>query len=165
VLTLCKYFPKAAIKGIDVDPANIAHCQSRMPVGQKQNIAFATAANTGLEEDESYDAIFCLAVLCLGDLTTTNAQVCSPTLCFTDFDSTVADFARCLKPGGLLFLHTANFRFCDAACAADFETVLEASQSQLASDVIFDRANRLMPGYRYSAVGFRKRLAAAGITA
>jgi len=162
VLTLRKYFPTAAIKGIDVDPTNIAHSQSRIPQGQKQDIAFATAASTALEADESYDAIFCLAVLCLGDLTTTNAQVCSPRLRFTDFDSTVADLARCLKPGGLLFLHTTNFRFCDAACAAGFETVLEASPSQLASDVIFDRTNRLMPGYRYSAVGFRKRPAAAG---
>jgi SAM-dependent methyltransferase len=161
VLTLCKYFPTATIKGIDIDPANIAHCQSRMPAGPNQYIAFATAASTELEADESYDAIFCLAVLCLGDLTTSNAQVCSPRLCFKDFDHTVGDLARCLKPGGLLFLHTTNFRFCDAACAADFETVLEASPSQLASDVLFDRTNWLMPGYRYSAVGFRKRRRAA----
>jgi SAM-dependent methyltransferase len=165
VLTLCKYFPTATIKGIDIEPANIAHCQSRTPARLKQYVEFAVAASTELEADESYDAIFCLAVLCLGDLTTSNAQVSSPRLCFKDFEHTVGDLARCLKPGGLLFLHTTNFRFCDAACAADFETVLEASPSQLASDVLFDRNNRLMQGYRYTAVGFRKRLAAAGATA
>jgi SAM-dependent methyltransferase len=165
VLTLCKYFPTATIKGIDIDPANIAHCQTRMPATAKQCIAFATAASTELEADESYDAIFCLAVLCLGDLTTSNSQVSSPRLYFKDFDDTVGDLARCLKPRGLLFLHTTNFRFCDTACAVNFETVLEASPSQLASDVLFDRSNKLMQGQRYSAVGFRKRRAAVDETA
>jgi len=160
-LTLRKYFPYAAIKGIDIDPVNIAHCQSRLPGGPPRLLSFATAATTELEETESYDAIFCLAVLCRGDLTTTNAQVSSPGLLFENFETTVADFARCLKPGGLLFLHTTNFRFCDTACAAEFDTVLEAAPAQLATDVIFDRANRLMKDYRYSPVGFRKRHAAA----
>jgi SAM-dependent methyltransferase len=160
-LTLRKYFPNAAIKGVDVDPANIAHCRSRLPAGPPRLLSFATAATTELEPAESYDAIFCLAVLCRGDLTTTNAQVCSPSLLFENFETTVADFARCLKPGGILFLHTTNFRFCDAACAADFDIVLEAAPSQLATDVIFDRTNRLMMGYRYTPVAFRKRHAAA----
>lgn len=160
-LTLRKYFPNAAIKGVDVDPANIAHCRSRLPVGPPRQLSFATAATAGLEAVESYDAIFCLAVLCRGDLTTTNAQICSPSLLFENFETTVADFARCLKPGGLLFLHITNFRFCDTACAADFDVVLEAAPSQLATDVIFDRTNRLMMGYRYTPVAFRKRHAAA----
>jgi SAM-dependent methyltransferase len=159
-LTLSKYFPNAAIKGVDVDPANIAHCRSRFPAGPPRLLSFATAATTELEAAGSYDAIFCLAVLCRGDLTTTNAQVCSPSLLFENFETTIADFARCLKPGGILFLHTTNFRFCDTACAADFDVVLEAAPSQLASDVIFDRANKLMMGYRYTPVAFRKRHAA-----
>jgi 2-polyprenyl-3-methyl-5-hydroxy-6-metoxy-1,4-benzoquinol methylase len=161
VLTLRKYFPNAAIKGIDVDPANIAHCQSRLPAGPPRLLSFATAATTESEETESFDAIFCLAVLCRGDLTTAKAQVSSPSLLFENFETIIADFARCLKPGGLLFLHTTNFRFCDAACAAGFDTVLEAAPAQLATDAIFDRANRLMKDYRYSPVGFRKRHSAA----
>jgi hypothetical protein len=77
---------------------------------------------------------------------------------FADFERVVMDLARCLKPGGLLLLHTTNFRLGDTAAARDFEVVLEADPTQLAADVLFDRGNRLMPGARYQPVGFRKRL-------
>jgi hypothetical protein len=69
----------------------------------------------------------------------------------------VADFERCLKPGGLLFLHTTNFRLGDTASASNFDVVLEAELADLAHDVIFDRNGMLMPGERYRPVGFRKR--------
>jgi len=160
VFALRKYFPTAVIKGIDIDPRNIAHCRSRMRDELPHKMQFTTAQSVAAEADASFDAIFCLAVLCRGDLTTGNAQYSSPGFLFEDFQAIVADLARCVKPGGLLFLLTTNFRFCDTASAAYFDTVLEAAPSQLADDVLFDSSNRLMPGVRYPAVGFRKRLAA-----
>lgn len=160
VLALRSYFPTAVIKGIDIDPDNIAHCLSRLAGELQHKIRFATAPNLEGEPDASFDAIFCLAVLCRGDLTAGNAQFSSPGFLFEHFETIVADFARCVKPGGFLFLHTTNFRFCDTATAAHFDTVLEALPSQLAADVLFDSSNRLMPGVRYPAVGFRKRCAA-----
>jgi hypothetical protein len=71
----------------------------------------------------------------------------------------VGDFARCLKSGGLLVLHTTNFRFCDTAVAGDFDVVHEADPKHLALDVLFDRNNMLMSGERarYRAVVFEKR--------
>ncbi len=101
-----------------------------------------------------------VAVLCHGDLTVTRAGRSEPLLRFADFERTVADLARCVKPGGLLFLHTTNFRFCDTAAASGFDTVLEARPEQLAPDVLYDRDGRLMPGERYLPVGFRKRTTA-----
>jgi hypothetical protein len=77
---------------------------------------------------------------------------------FADFERTVADLDRCLKPGGLLFLHTTNFRFSETATASGFDTVLEAESEQLAPDVLFDREGQLMAGERYFPVGFRKRI-------
>ena len=155
VFSLRQYFPGASVTGIEIDPRNVALCRSR--ANGLGGVTFKQAATTADEISASYDAIFCLAVLCLGDLTTRRAQRSDPYLCFADFERTVTDFARCLRPGGLLLLHTTNFRFGDTAVAGDFEIVLEADPAQLAPDVLFDRNNRLLPGARYLPVGFRKR--------
>jgi SAM-dependent methyltransferase len=159
VFSLRKYFPSAAIKGIDINPRNIARCLARVRAENPANLTFEVAATANGEPTGSYDAIFCLAVLVNGDLTTSGAQRCDPLLHFERFDRMVGDFARCLKSGGLLVLHTTNFRFCDTAVARDFDVVYEADPKHLALDVLFDRDNRLMSGERerYRAVAFEKR--------
>ncbi len=159
VFSLRTYFPSAAIKGIDISPRNIARCLARAEAEKPANMTFEVAATTQAERTSSYDAIFCLAVLCNGELTTSGAQRCDPLLHFDEFDRMIGDFARCLKPGGLLVLHTTNFRFCDTAVARDFDVVYEADPKHLAPDVLFDRNNRLMSGERerYRAVAFQKR--------
>jgi SAM-dependent methyltransferase len=154
VLSLNRRLPTAVIKGVDIDPANIAACLAKTP---DDRLSFEAASNTRGEPSGHYDAVFCLAVLCHGDLTATRAQKSEPLLRFADFERTVADLARCLKPGGLLFLHTTNFRFGDTSVANHFDVGLEARLEQLAPDVLFDRDGRLMPGERYLPVGFRKR--------
>lgn len=161
VFALRRYFPAAHIEGIDVNPRNIAESLARAAEFGCSELRFTTAANTQGKADGSYDAIFCLAVLCLGDLTANQIEVCDPYITFEQFSEMVTDFARCLKPGGLLFLHTTNFRFCDTAVSEGFDVVLEAAAGDLAADVLFDRNNRLMDGVRYPAVGFRKHGCAA----
>ena len=159
VFALRKYFPSAVIKGIDIDPDNVAACEARAQLTNEQSISFATAATTKGELPTSFDAIFCLAVLCHGDLTISGAQRSDPLLRFEDFELIVADFERCLKPGGLLFLHTTSFRFADTASARKFDIALEAELSDLAPDGVFDRNNRLIPRERYRPVAFCKRVA------
>jgi SAM-dependent methyltransferase len=154
-LALRGYFPSAAIKGLDIDPRNVECCLAR--ADRSSGMTFAVGASTALERAESYDAIFCLAVLCHGYLAATGARRSDPLLHFADFERTVTDFARCLKPGGLLLLHTTNFRFCDTQVAQTFDVVLEADPAELAPDAVFDRNNRLLEGARYCAVAFRKR--------
>jgi SAM-dependent methyltransferase len=153
---LRRYFPTARIEGIDVNPQNIVECVARAAEFDGSDLYFTTAANTQGKPDGAYDAIFCLAVLCLGDLTANRIQVCEPYITFEQFSQMVTDFARCLRPGGLLFLHTTNFRFCDTQVSEDFDVVLEADIEDMAADVLFDRNNKLMDGVRYTAVGFRK---------
>jgi SAM-dependent methyltransferase len=163
VFALRRYFPEAEIVGIDVDPRNIALCKRQAHREGSEGLRFVTAASTADEGSGSYDAIFCLAVLCLGDLTAAGALRSDPHLYFEDFEAVLTDFARCLKPSGLLLLHTTNFRFCDTSIAPDFETLLEAEPDQMAPDVQFDRQNQLLPGARYRAVAFRKRTATPSV--
>jgi 2-polyprenyl-3-methyl-5-hydroxy-6-metoxy-1,4-benzoquinol methylase len=159
VFSLHRRFPTASIKGVDIDPANIETCRARLLREGGDGLAFEVASSVREEPQQQYDAIFCLAVLCHADLTTGGARWCQPLMRFGDFEATVGDFTHCLKPGGLLFLHTTNFRFCDTAAADEFDTVLEALPEQLATDVLFDQSGRIMPGERYHPVGFRKRMA------
>ena len=98
-------------------------------------------------------------MLCLGDLTSSGATRSDPRLRFDDFERLVDDFSRCLRPSGLLLLHTTNFRFCDTRIASQFDTLLEATAEQMAPDVQFGRDNRRLPEPRYRAVAFRKRAA------
>jgi SAM-dependent methyltransferase len=160
VFVLRKYFPTAALKGIDIRPRNIALCRARMRAENFTNMTFEIAATTEGEPTSSYDGIFCLAVLVNGDLTTSAAQRSDPVLYFDSFERLVSDFARCLKPGGLLVLHTTNFRFCDTVVAGDFDVVHEADPKHLTLDVLFDRNNKLISDQRkrYRAVAFQKRV-------
>jgi len=154
VMALRRYFPNAAITGIDFDRHNITRCRARI---KDPKIRFAIAATTEGEAAQSFDAIFCLGVLCHGYLTISGAQRADPLLNFADFERMVGDFARCLKPGGLLLLHTTSFRFCDTAVSEGFDVLLEAEPQQMAEDAHFGRDNLLLRGDRYRAVAFRKR--------
>ena len=158
VFALRKYFPGATIRGIDADPRNISMCRARSLAQGEENTTFVTAATTHGEEANAYDAIFCLAVLCHGDLTASGARRSDPLFRFDEFERAVTDLARCLKPGGLLLLHSTNFRFCDTMIARCFDVVLEAEASQLGTDVLFDRRNMLLEGEQYRAVAFQKRI-------
>jgi SAM-dependent methyltransferase len=164
VFSLRNYFPGAALKGIDIDPVNIAECwrRARDEPDRAGNMTFAAAADMRGEPADSYDAIVCLAVLCHGDLSLPGVERCDHLLKFDDFETLVGEFARCLKPAGLLILHTTSFRFCDTRFAAGFDPVLEAQPGQLAADVKFGPDNRIMRGTRYHEVGFRKRPGSIG---
>lgn len=157
VVALRRYFPATPIKGLDIDPRNIVECLQRTKRAGLSGLEFDVAGNVEGEMDASYDAIFCLAVLCNGKLTVSGAERSDPILYFDGFERMVEGFARCLKSGGLLCLVTTNFRFCDTAVSTGFDVVLRADPEHLAPDVIFDRNNRLMRGVRYAEVVFSKR--------
>jgi SAM-dependent methyltransferase len=150
VFSLRRYFPAAFIKGIDIDAANIAICRKRPG---DTAMSFAVASSTTAEPASSYDAIFCMAVLRHGDLQ--HAERSDPLLRFADFERTLADFARCLKPGGYLALRHTNFRFPDSDTALGFDTALEVPPNDLTP--LFGRDNRRLSGVPHREGVFRKR--------
>jgi SAM-dependent methyltransferase len=160
VFALRRYFPAASIKGIDIHPGAIAECRRR--ARDQLDLEFATASSPASEPSGWYDAIFCLAVLCNGRLTTSGAQQSDPILTFAMFERMIEEFRRCLKPGGLLCLLTTNFRFSDTQAAAEFDVALTVDEGKLAPDVLFDRDGRLMKGMRYTEVAFVKHAVGHG---
>ena len=158
VFSLRRYFPRATIKGVDINPANIAICRRRLRNAPDAAIAFATAHSTAAEPASAYDAIFCMAVLRHGSLGLPGVARSDHLIRFEDFAHAVADLDRCLKPGGLLIVRHSNFRLCDAPIAYRFETVMRIPSG--AQTPLFGPDNRLLPDSEYPDTVFRKKLSA-----
>ena len=123
VFSLRHYFANARIHGIDIDAPSIATCRKQLAAHPDPRISFTVADSVANEPDGAYDAIFCMAVLRDGRLNARDTQRCDPLLDFADFAKIIADFARCLRPGGLLTVVSSNFRLSDTACAPLFRPV------------------------------------------
>jgi SAM-dependent methyltransferase len=157
VFSLRDYFSRAAIKGIDINPGNIAVCRRRLKQAGDGAMTFEAGDSTRAEPAASYDAIFCMAVLRHGGLAAPGVTRCDHLIRFEDFAKAVADFSRCLKPGGLLVIRYSNFRLCDTPAAVDFETILRVKLPAKAKKApLFDSQNQLMKDVEYLDTVFRK---------
>jgi 2-polyprenyl-3-methyl-5-hydroxy-6-metoxy-1,4-benzoquinol methylase len=140
--------PHVTIRGLDIDAPSIATARKRLAeAGGDERIEFAVAASPADEPDSAYDVIFCMAVLRDGRLNVPGTERCDPLLHFDDFAGVIADFARCLRPGGLLVLRHSNFRLCDTPSAPLFRTIHSVPMGS--HTLIFGPDNRVMPGVRY----------------
>lgn len=158
VFCLMKYFPRAEITGLDINPYNIAVCRRKWEQARSPRIRFQLASSPDAEADAYYDAIFCMAVLRHGELGATKPERCDHLIRFDDFERMVVGFERILKPGGCLVIRHSNFRFTDTCVAARFDIVLrlEAERADERTP-IYGRDNRLLPDVVYNDVVFRKR--------
>lgn len=159
VFSLRRYFPQAALKGIDINPGNIAVCRRRLKNMSDNRIRFDVAGTMAGEMRESYDAIFCMAVLRHGELARTRAVRCDHLLPFARFEDAIASFSSCLKPGGLLALCHSNFRLCDALAGSDFETIFSIEYIDPEQRTpLFGPDNRILTGVAYPDAVFRKTI-------
>jgi ubiquinone/menaquinone biosynthesis C-methylase UbiE len=157
VFTLRNYFPTAHIKGVDVNPGNIATCRKRLATADDGRIHFAVANSTGLEADASYDAIFCMAVFQHGALHRKGLTNCEHLIRFDAFAERLADMARCLKPSGLLVVRQSNFRLCDTPASILFEPIFGLPVPYRWRIPLYGPDNALIACEQYSETVFRKR--------
>lgn len=164
VFSLRGYFPEATIRGLDINPRAVAVCQKKLADAGDPRLSFAVAGSAVAEKAESCDAVFAMAVFRHGDLKTAPPH-CDGLLRFEQFERTVAGLARCLRPGGLLVIRHANFRFADTAAAAGFEPALTIEDPpDGAQTPLYGPDNRLIaPQTRHAAV-FRKIPPSAPVT-
>jgi SAM-dependent methyltransferase len=155
VFSLRRYFPQANIVGLDINPFNIAVCRFRCLKAGDKRMTFAVAGSTDGEASASYDAVFAMAVFRHGDLNTSPPPPKSGhRIRFAEFEQSVADLARVLKPGGLLAIQYAMFRFGDTRTAKDFEAVFSVRLDKW--EPLYGRDNCLLPDAEYPEVVFRK---------
>jgi len=155
VFSLRNYFPRATLKGIDINPGNIRICNRRLKQRGDPKVTFETAGSLAAEPPASYDAIFCMAVLRHGAISRPGVRSAEPFLSFQMFCRTIDSLARCLKPGGLLAIAHSNFRLCDAPAGAHFAAVMSVTDAESPSP-IFGPDNIVMPGVVQADVVFRK---------
>jgi len=97
-----------------------------------------------------------MAVLRHGSLGPEGVSHCDHLIKFETFAAAIADFHRCLKPGGLLIVRHSNFRVCDTPHGMAFETILRVPHSGAAKTPIFGPDNVLIPDADYPDTVFRK---------
>lgn len=156
VFTLRRRFPAATIRGLDINPGNIAICRRRLKQRPDTKLDFTIANSTDNEPSASYDVIFCMAVLQDGRLRTLDLDEYSPLISFADFARVIEDFHRCLKPGGILVIHHSNFRLYDAPIGKAFEVLLRLPV-RVGFPPIYGPDNRLMSGVTCPDTVFRKQ--------
>jgi SAM-dependent methyltransferase len=157
VFSLRQYFPLASIRGLDINPRSIALARRRLKSIGDERISFGVHASA-VDEMAPYDAIFCMAVFRHGGLGESGINNrCDHLIRFEDFERTVDEIARCIKPHGLLFIANCNFRFSDTAASKDFEIVWRDNSAADAHSPIFGPDNRFLPGTSYDEIGFRRR--------
>jgi 2-polyprenyl-3-methyl-5-hydroxy-6-metoxy-1,4-benzoquinol methylase len=156
VFSLRQYFPRAAIKGIDANRGNIVVAQRRLRAAPDPGLSFAGGASARTEPAAFYDAIFCMAVLRHGSLGASGATRCDHLIKFETFAAAIADFHRCLKPGGLLIVRHSNFRVSDTPLGTAFETILRVPLQGAAGTPIFGPDNVLIPDADDPDTVFRK---------
>ena len=155
VFTLRQYFPRAFITGVDVSAHDIRLCERRLAREPDARLAFRCAASVDGEEAGSFDAVFCMAVFQHSALKDPRVTSCEAWLRFADFEAALAGLARVLKPGGLLALRHADFRFTDTVCSRSFIPVLRIPP-QGEPHPRFDRHNRRLPDGHDDEVVWRK---------
>lgn len=153
--SLRRYFPQAKILGLDINPLNILVCRLRKLRDGDHSMRFAIAGSSAKEADASHDAIFAMAVYRHGDLNVAEPPPkCDHRIRFADFERSVADLARILKPGGLLAIEHAMFRFADTSVASQFAPAFRMEHDE--PGPIYDSNDCILHDIDYQDVVFRK---------
>lgn len=157
VFSLRRYLPSADILGLDISRGNVSDCNRRLRRAPDPHIRFVHAGDTSGLDAGSLDIALCMAVFRHGGLARAGTVSCDHLISFHQFESTISDIDRCLRPGGYLAVEHSNFRFDDTSVADKYDCALTIVRPQDPKTPLFDRSNQLVPAGSYGKVIFRKR--------
>ncbi len=158
VFTLREYFPCAHLKGIDINPANIAICNERnREPDAKPRAEFEAKGTAAGERPGSYDAVLAMAVFQRPQLKADrDIASCEKYILFEDFERAVTELALCVRPGGYFAMAHSAFCFADTAVAGGFSLEMTRESGSVFFPR-FDRNNRRIAGVAPEQVVFRRR--------
>jgi trans-aconitate methyltransferase len=113
-VTLASYFPAAQIVGTDINPLNLLKAMKH----RNDRIRFVYANDRILNGFGGFDALFCMAVL-----RTSKRDHIANHYPFDRFVERVRYLESLVRPGGLLVIHNATYRFGDMAHRWAYETI------------------------------------------
>jgi len=113
-VTLASYFPGALIVGADINPLNLFKARKH----RGDRIRFVYASDRVLSSFGGFDAVFCMAVL-----RTPKRKKIAEHYPFARFEERALFLESLAKPGGLLVIHNATYRFSDTAHRGTYETI------------------------------------------
>jgi len=147
-VTLADYFPAAQIVGADINPVNLLTAMRR----GGDRIRYVYASDRLLNRFGGFDAVFCMAVL-----RTPKQDHIAEHYPFERFAERAHYLESLVRPGGLLVIHNATYRFSDAAPSFAYEAIPVAANHN--NVYLPDGMTEAKP----ESCIFRKRLAAAGV--
>src|SRR5690348_16410345 len=118
LVSLRTAFPDAVIDGIDINPLAVRAARRRTADDPRITVSRRGEAPVGA----AYDVVLALAVFRHAALNDA-PESCAGVIAFADFERTVTGLSDSLRPGGLLVLRHANFRFTDTEVAAGYDAL------------------------------------------
>jgi SAM-dependent methyltransferase len=113
-VTLAEYFPKAQIVGTDINPVNLLRARKH----QSHRVRFVYARDRILSGFGGFDIVFCMAVL-----RTPETNGIGQHYPFERFVERAQFLESLVRPGGLLIIHNATYRFSDAPRRFTYDSV------------------------------------------
>jgi 2-polyprenyl-3-methyl-5-hydroxy-6-metoxy-1,4-benzoquinol methylase len=113
-VTLAEYFSAAKVVGADINPINLLKARKH----RSDRIRFVYASDRILSRLGHFDAVFCMAVL-----RTPKKGDIAERYPFSGFVERVLFLESLVKPGGLLIVHNASYRFSDAPHRFSYQTI------------------------------------------
>ncbi len=153
IWSLRRHFATARLRGLDINATSIALAEAERRRRGDDDVSFATAASAVAEPADRFDAVFAMAVFRDGRLGGAPER-CDRYLRFAAFERTVTTLANSVRPGGLLLIRHANFRFEDTPAAAAFTCVLRQPYRQRTP--VYGRDDHRLSGVDDEGVVFRK---------
>jgi hypothetical protein len=113
-VTLANYFPTAQIVGTDINPLNVLKAMKH----RNDRIRFVYSMDRILKRFGGFDAVFCMAVL-----RTPKRKRIAEHYPFARFAERALFLETLVKPGGILVIHNATYRFSDTIRDGTYETI------------------------------------------